>query len=213
MSMKKQYLKSCFLSLVITLVYVCVYTKCAFTNIFELPLTFWLTVIFVFISGIVSPLAFVLKNRIVTDKVENPRPDDRPIDLPRSFATKNHGQSIVKDKNSVRSNSENHTQHGIKQNFSFKAMPTDESEFCDIFIGNIPFSLNELEIKKLVFSTGVDIYSLKLPKDPKTKKRKNYAFVRVSASAKDNFISLLNNKEVKGRKLSVKEANSRTVSA
>ena len=92
-------------------------------------------------------------------------------------------------------------------------MPTDESEFCDIFIGNIPFSLNELEIKKLVFNTGVDIYSLKLPKDPKTKKRKNYAFVRVSASAKDNFIGLLNNKEVKGRKLSVKEANSRTVSA
>lgn len=204
MSVNTQYLKSCFLSLIVTLVYVAVALK-GFK--LEPEPSFLITsTIFVFMSGLIAPLAFTLKDKIVTDEIENARPDDAPIDLPKNLKTSLSNQ--------VNTNKpQNSSEPPQKTYFSFIPMPDDESAVCDIFIGNIPFALNEFELKKILFGVSKNICSIKIPKDPKTKKRKNFAFVRVLSTEKDSFISGLNGREVKGRKLSVKEANNRTISA
>ena len=204
MSVNIQYLKSCFLSLIVTLVYVVVALK-GFK--FEPELSFLITsTIFVFISGLIAPLAFTLKDKIVTDEIENARPDDAPIDLPRDLKKSVSNQATA-------GRSPDSSEHQQKTYFSFIPTPADESAVSDIFIGNIPFALNEFELKKILFGVSKNICSIKIPKDPKTKKRKNFAFVRVLSTKKDSFISGLNGREVKGRKLSVKEANNRTISA
>lgn len=205
MSVNTQYLKSCFLSLIVTLVYILLGIKA-----FKIPesadhLSFFIvSIACVFISGLITPLAFVLKDKVVTDEVEDARPDDKPIDLPNTLKTAAPAQSRPQKVAQPQ-------QH--KTSLNFIPMPEDDSAVCDIFIGNIPFALNEFELKKLIFSATQNICSLKIPKDPKTKKRKNFAFVRVLKEDRDLFISKLNNREVKGRKLSVKEANSKTISA
>lgn len=78
-----------------------------------------------------------------------------------------------------------------------------------LYVGNIPFSLNEEELHN-VFSQFGEVSSVKIIKDKFTGKSKGFAFVEMSSSeAGNNAVSQVNGMEVKGRQLKVNEAKPR----
>ena len=75
-----------------------------------------------------------------------------------------------------------------------------------LFIANIAHELSEQELNQLLTQYG-QVSALKLPVDPQTGKRKGYGFVEMRDTAQaQKAIEALNETEVKGRKLSVKES-------
>ncbi|MEJ2267953.1 MAG: RNA-binding protein [Nanoarchaeota archaeon] len=74
-----------------------------------------------------------------------------------------------------------------------------------LYVGNLPFSLDEEAFKKLF--EGFDVAEFNLIKDKFSGRSKGFGFVEISdeESAK-KAISELNDKEIEGRKLRVSEA-------
>jgi len=75
-----------------------------------------------------------------------------------------------------------------------------------IFIANLPHKLEEAELKKMLTQFG-QVASVKLVNDPETGKRKGFGFVEMPVLDQAKAaITALNEKEVYGRKISLKEA-------
>lgn len=77
-----------------------------------------------------------------------------------------------------------------------------------IYVGNLPFSATEEDIRKL-FSPYGTVHAVKLVSDRETGKPRGFGFVDMDDSAAASAISALNGKEVGGRSLRINEARER----
>jgi len=120
-SSSKQYLKSCYVAFVLSLAYFTVLKVTAL----NLELTFIIfSTISVLIVGMLTPLTFVFSGKIVTDEIENARPDETPINIPLAIK-KRHISS-----NDMRNNVFNRKQsseHHYTHNATIKGMTSDDA--------------------------------------------------------------------------------------
>ncbi|MBR1925224.1 MAG: RNA-binding protein [Ruminobacter sp.] len=120
-SSSKQYLKSCYVAFVLSLAYFTVLKVTAL----NLELTFIIfSTISVLIVGMLTPLTFVFSGKIVTDEIENARPDETPINIPPAIK-KRHISS-----NDMRNNVFNRKQsseHHYTHNATVKGMTSDDA--------------------------------------------------------------------------------------
>ncbi len=77
-----------------------------------------------------------------------------------------------------------------------------------IYVGNLPFSASDAEIRSL-FSEFGPVESVNLVTDRDTGQPRGFGFVEMSSGA-DEAIRALNQKEMDGRTLTVNEARPRT---
>ena len=120
-SSSKQYLKSCYVAFVLSLAYFTVLKVTAL----NLELTFIIfSTISVLIVGMLTPLTLVYSGKIVTDEIENARPDETPINIPLAIK-KRHISS-----NDMRNNVFNRKQsseHHYTHNATMKGMTSDDA--------------------------------------------------------------------------------------
>ncbi len=79
----------------------------------------------------------------------------------------------------------------------------------NIYIGNLPYSVEESDISALFEQYG-EVSSVKLITDRETGRRKGFGFVEMEDDAAQSAIDALNQYELDGRKLVVNEARERT---
>lgn len=77
-----------------------------------------------------------------------------------------------------------------------------------IYVGNLPFSANEDEIRELFASYG-DVDSVNLITDRETGRPRGFGFVKMEGASADNAIRELDGKDFGGRNLRVNEAQQR----
>lgn len=77
-----------------------------------------------------------------------------------------------------------------------------------IFIGNLPFSVSEQEVRELFEKHGT-VHSLKLISDRETGRFRGFGFVEMDGKEADAAIGALNGSEFSGRNLRVNEARDR----
>ena len=82
-----------------------------------------------------------------------------------------------------------------------------------LYVGNLPFSASEDQIRQLFAQSGGEVVEVKLVTDRDTGRPRGFGFVEM-ASAKDaeRAISELNGHSLDGRPLTVNEARERTSS-
>ena len=79
-----------------------------------------------------------------------------------------------------------------------------------IYVGNLPFSVDDEELKKLFSSYG-EIEEASIVKDKFSGRSKGFGFVEMPNNAEaQSAISGLNGKELQGRSLKVNEARRRS---
>jgi len=74
-----------------------------------------------------------------------------------------------------------------------------------IYVGNLPFSSSEEEIRRL-FATYGEVIAVFLPSDRETGRPRGFGFVEMENTDADKAISALDGKEFSGRALRVNEA-------
>ncbi len=80
-----------------------------------------------------------------------------------------------------------------------------------LYVGNLPFSCSDDQLRALFESTGVQVTDLHMVTDRETGRPRGFAFVEVANAAQANdAISALNGKNHEGRTLTVNEARERT---
>lgn len=77
----------------------------------------------------------------------------------------------------------------------------------NIYIGNLPFSATEDEIRNL-FSAYGTVESVRLMTDRETGRLRGFGFIEMASGGKE-AIAALNEKELSGRKIVVNEARPR----
>lgn len=77
----------------------------------------------------------------------------------------------------------------------------------NIYIGNLPFSATENEIRDL-FSAYGTVESVRLMTDRETGRPRGFGFVEMASGGRE-AIAALNEKEISGRKIVVNEARPR----
>jgi len=77
-----------------------------------------------------------------------------------------------------------------------------------IYVGNLPFSATEDEIRNL-FSPFGTVHAVKLVSDRETGRPRGFGFVEMEDSAAASAISALNGKDMGGRSLRINEARER----
>ena len=77
-----------------------------------------------------------------------------------------------------------------------------------IYVGNLPFSATEEEIRDL-FSPFGTVHGVKLVSDRDTGRPRGFGFVEMDEAAAASAISALNGKEMGGRSLRINEARER----
>ncbi len=79
-----------------------------------------------------------------------------------------------------------------------------------VFVGNLPFSTTEEQLRKL-FSQHGEVTSVEIIKDKFTERSRGFAFVEMATDEGARAaINALNQFELDGRQLTVNEARSRT---
>lgn len=78
-----------------------------------------------------------------------------------------------------------------------------------IYVGNLPFSATEDEVREL-FSPFGTVATVKLITDRDTGRPRGFGFVEMEAAEADAAIEALNGKEMGGRTLRINEAQPRT---
>ena len=82
----------------------------------------------------------------------------------------------------------------------------EQSSGCKVYVGNLPFSVNEEELKKLFSSYG-KISEVSLISDKFSGRSKGFGFVTFANSEDaQTAISEMNDKDMQGRPLKVSEA-------
>ena len=77
-----------------------------------------------------------------------------------------------------------------------------------IYVGNLPFSATESEIRELFEAHGA-VHSVALIEDRETGRPRGFGFVEMDDAAADAAISSLNGTEMGGRSLNINEAKPR----
>ena len=77
-----------------------------------------------------------------------------------------------------------------------------------MFVGNLPFSTTEDEIRQLFEKHGA-VTSVKIITNRETGRSRGFAFVEMEASAADNAMKALNGTDLGGRPLKIDEAKER----
>jgi RNA recognition motif-containing protein len=80
-----------------------------------------------------------------------------------------------------------------------------------IYVGNLPFSATEDEVRAL-FSAHGDVQSVALPNDRETGRPRGFGFVEMSTSDAPKAIAALNGHSIEGRSLRVNEAQDKPAS-
>ncbi len=78
-----------------------------------------------------------------------------------------------------------------------------------IYVGNLPFSVTEEEIRSM-FSAYGEVISVNIISDRETGRSRGFGFVEMGEDDSQKAISALDNTEFSGRKLHVNEARERT---
>jgi RNA recognition motif-containing protein len=78
-----------------------------------------------------------------------------------------------------------------------------------IYVGNLPFSASEDQIRQLFEQYG-KVQSVKLVTDRETGRPRGFGFVEMDGSEADNAISALNGQQFGGRSLRINEARERS---
>lgn len=77
-----------------------------------------------------------------------------------------------------------------------------------LFVGNLPFSATENDIRELFESYG-EIVSLHLVNDRETGRPRGFGFIEMDSEGAENAMAKLDGTEFGGRSLRVNEANQR----
>ena len=77
-----------------------------------------------------------------------------------------------------------------------------------IYVGNLPFSTSEEQVKELFEQYGA-VHSIKLLTDRDTGRLRGFGFVEMAPGEADAAIEGLNGKDLEGRNLRVNEAKDR----
>jgi RNA recognition motif-containing protein len=77
-----------------------------------------------------------------------------------------------------------------------------------IYVGNLPFSATEEEVRGL-FSPFGDVASVKIVSDRETGRPRGFAFVEMGDADADNAIKALESHQMGGRALKINEARPR----
>ncbi|PMQ01914.1 MAG: RNA-binding protein [Dictyoglomus sp. NZ13-RE01] len=77
-----------------------------------------------------------------------------------------------------------------------------------LYVGNLPWSTTEEELKN-IFSNYGNVISARIISDKNTGRSRGFGFVEVEDNSAEKMISALNGSEVKGRKIVVNEAKPR----
>lgn len=71
------------------------------------------------------------------------------------------------------------------------------------YVGNLPYSTTEEDIKKLFHEKGFEVTEVTLPKDRDTGRLRGFGFVKVETDDSDAVIKEMNGVELEGRPLKV----------
>lgn len=82
----------------------------------------------------------------------------------------------------------------------------------NIYVGNLPFSVTEEELRTLFEPFG-ELISVKLITDRETGRPRGFGFVEMDNSDADTAIKALNNSEMGGRNLKVNQSEPRKSSS
>ncbi len=85
----------------------------------------------------------------------------------------------------------------------------DKSVHRSIYVGNLPFSCTEQDLRALFAQHG-EVHSIKLVADRDTGRLRGFGFVEMDAPAADAAIDALNGHELQGRVLRINRARKRT---
>jgi len=76
-----------------------------------------------------------------------------------------------------------------------------------LFIGNLPFSIEDAGLNELFASMNIPIASIRIVRDPQTGRSRGFAFAELAPEADmESAINQLNGKVMDGRPLTVNEA-------
>jgi len=78
----------------------------------------------------------------------------------------------------------------------------------NIYVGNLPFSTNETQIRELFAKHG-NVESVNLIKDRMTDRLRGFGFVEMDSEGAEKAIELINGTELDGRTLTVNQAKER----
>jgi RNA recognition motif-containing protein len=212
-SYKQNYLKSCFLSLILTLIYIVLVPR--FMKQFSTDSLFQFSAIYIFVCGLIVPLTFFFAGKFTTNIKEPARPH---IDISDTDSQeKVNLQDIAK--HAINSNPTTKARSPLLENNEYQSSAINNKtkfheeeiseEIVTIYIGNIPFKVNDTGLKDLFKPFGGTIYYAHLSRDAKTKKRKGIGFVKISKVAGLKAIEQLNGSSLLGREIVVKIANER----
>ena len=78
-----------------------------------------------------------------------------------------------------------------------------------IYVGNLPYSATEDDIRNLFTPYGI-VHTVKLVSDRETGRPRGFGFVEMEDSTAINAISALNGRDLDGRSLRINEARERS---
>ncbi len=80
-----------------------------------------------------------------------------------------------------------------------------------LYVGNIPYDVDETKLRSLFEQTGGAVSDVKIPTDRETGRPRGFAFVEMASAAEaQNAINALNGRDFGGRTLTVNEAREKS---
>lgn len=212
-SYKQNYLKSCFLTLILTLVYIVIvqsFILKEYSGEQSLIFLFKFSAAYLFLAGFIIPLTFFFSGKFTTHVKEPARPHiDSSIEtkLPQP-ALQDIAKQAINSNPTTKARAVTQPEKETIPSQHKKQEIIDE-EIVTVYIGNIPFKVNDNGLKDLFKPFGGTIYYAHLSRDAKTKKRKGIGFVKISKASGLAAIEKLNGSTLLGREIVVKIANER----
>ena len=158
-SSSKQYLKSCYVAFVLSLAYFTVLKVTAL----NLELTFIIfSTISVLIVGMLTPLTFVFSGKIVTDEIENARPDETPINIPPAIKKRHISSNDMRNNvlNRKQSSEHHYTHNATIGEFASRVIVTEHHYTHNATIRTIPHLIT------VQYNQNANINSWNFPKIP-----------------------------------------------
>lgn len=193
------YMKSCFISLIFTLVFIIIVTR-FFLDKSTVYIS--LTASLIFICGITSPLAFYFAGKYTTTIKESARPhivkaknNTTNVEIKKN----NESQKIIEQQQPVPVSKQ--------KNISDTQNITNHIQLMLIYISGISQSCKSNNIRILFNSYSKDIYDLKIIKDRKTFRNKGIGFIKMPSVAGKKAIKELNGKSFYGSTITLREAS------
>lgn len=84
--------------------------------------------------------------------------------------------------------------------------PIAQGNMRTLYVGNLPFKINEEEITKL-FSQHGAVNEVRLVKDRRTGRKKGYGFIEMEAAGAERALAKLNEQVFEGRTLKIRAAH------